>query len=297
LRKFGDELFVVNRTSNNVTILNATTFALVEQLATGAATNPQDVAVHGSKLYVPALSGKGVLVLTRGSTTVTEIDLSADDPDGKPNCESVYLVDTMLFVACGLLDDADPFLSPRGPGRVYVIDTATDTRTATVTLTSKNPLGLFERSPVGSSLGGDLVIPTVDFGANNAGCIERISTGATPAANGCVVTNAALGGFANRVDFQTAETGEVMLWLAVSEAFPNASLRGYDLAASSLWDPITPMTQVITDVIGCPGGRVVVADQKMDAAGIRVLENTVEKTTTPLNIGLAPKSAHGLVCY
>src|SRR5438477_11860075 len=46
LRTVGDELFVVNRSDgNNVTILDATSFALKEQLATGAGSNPQDVAV------------------------------------------------------------------------------------------------------------------------------------------------------------------------------------------------------------------------------------------------------------
>src|SRR5690349_8386996 len=54
VRHFGSELFVVNRADgNNVTILDARTFALVEQLSTGAGSNPQDVAVRGNQLFVP----------------------------------------------------------------------------------------------------------------------------------------------------------------------------------------------------------------------------------------------------
>ena len=38
----------------------------------------------------------GVPVLTRNSTETHIIDLSADDPDGKPNCNSVFVVGTDL---------------------------------------------------------------------------------------------------------------------------------------------------------------------------------------------------------
>ena len=53
LRKFGNELFVINRSDNNITILKASDFSLVEQIATGDNSNPQDVAVVGDKLFVP----------------------------------------------------------------------------------------------------------------------------------------------------------------------------------------------------------------------------------------------------
>ena len=115
LRKKGDELFVVNRASgNNVTILKASDFSLVEQLGTGPSTNPQDVVALGNKLFVATLGNKGGVILTRGSTQVTEIDLSADDPDGKPNCNSVILAGNKLLFSCGLLDDTNMFLPPRG---------------------------------------------------------------------------------------------------------------------------------------------------------------------------------------
>ena len=94
LRQFGNELYVVNRSDgNNVTILDATTFAVLDQIATGAGSNPQDVAVVGDKLYIPVLGGPGVLVVTRSTNAMSMIDLSADDPgDGLPDCNSVYAV-------------------------------------------------------------------------------------------------------------------------------------------------------------------------------------------------------------
>jgi hypothetical protein len=160
LRKFGDELFVINRSDNNVTILSASDFSLVEQIGTGAGSNPQDVALKGNKLYVPVFGGAGVAVLTRGSTTVATIDLSANDPDGKPNCISGAIVGNDLYVVCELLDAS---FKARGPGKVFVIDTTTDTvQTAkTVTLTYKNPFGFLETIPSSLPMGGDLVIQTI----------------------------------------------------------------------------------------------------------------------------------------
>src|SRR5262249_27213317 len=156
---------------------------------------PQDVAVVGNKLYVPVFGGSGVAVLTRGSTTVATIDLSADDPDGKPNCISAVAVGSDLYVVCELLDTNN---KARGPGKVYVIDTSSDTvQTAkTMTLTYKNPFGLLERIPDGAPMAGDLVIPTVgDYPfMTTVGCVERISPGASPTAAGCLPTDADLSG-------------------------------------------------------------------------------------------------------
>ncbi|MBX3155812.1 MAG: hypothetical protein KF773_07425 [Deltaproteobacteria bacterium] len=296
VRHFGDELFVVNRASgNNVTILNASTFALVEQLATGAGSNPQDVAVVGGKLYVPGFGTAGVVVVPRGGGAPTTIDLSALDPDGKPDCVSAFAVGTNVFVACELLDET---FTPRGPGKIVVIDTATDTvKGAPLTLTNVNPFGVFERMP--EDQGGDLVIPTVSF-ADGSGCIERVTTGATPTAPGCLVQNQALGGFAARTAFQDVG-GMPVMWV-VSSSFgangPVGALRAFDLTTKMLVSgTVTPATQLIVDVVGCPDGSVVVSDQTMAANGLRVYNGTTEKTTAPLAIGLAPNSNHGLVCY
>lgn len=297
LRKTGDELFVINRAAgNNVTILDATTFALREQLATGAGTNPQDVAVVGDKLYVPAGGTAGVVVLTRGATATTTIDLSSLDPDGKPDCVSAYSVGSDVYVVCGMLDGT---FTARGPGKVVVIDAATDTIKTMLTLTHANPFGALEQVP--AAAGGGLVIPTVTFGSFATGCVERITTGATPAAAGCVVTNAELAGYAGRIDFQ--QLGETtMMWMVVANgsfgADERSRLFGYDLGTTTLWpDAITPEAQVLVDVAACPDGGVIVADKTSAANGLRVYAGGIEQTDAPLAIGLAPGSTRGLVCY
>lgn len=298
LRVKGDELFVINRASgNNVTILKASDYSLVEQLGTGAGTNPQDVVAIGNKLFVATLGNKGGVILTRGSTQVTEIDLSADDPDGKPNCSSVFYANSKLFFACGLLDDTDMFLPPRGPGKVYVVNPSTGAVEGSLTLATKNPIALFEQIPLGAPKGGDLLLSTIDFGTG-MGCVERVVTTGAPASAGCVVDNSALGGFAfaSRVAFQGNHAR-----VAVSD-YPKGNVRDYDLQAAALdTAAMTSMAQVIADVAICPGGEMVVADNppppSTAPSGVRIYMDAAETTTAPLAIGLKPASSHGLVCY
>jgi hypothetical protein len=298
VRKIGDELYIVNRADgNNVTILDADTFTLKVQISTGAGSNPQDVAVAARKLFVPAFDTAGVVVLSLdGVEGPTTIDLSALDPDGKPNCVSAYAVGDEVYVACELLDAT---FTPRGPGKIVVLDAVTHAVKTMFELANANPFGVFEQAPDGL-LGGDLVIPTVPvFGDTSSGCIERVQTGATPKANGCVVTNMQIEGYAARVDFQPAGVTP-MMWMVSSsyDTGPRGRLWGYDLALSELWSvPISPVTQTLVDLVACPNGMLVVADQTMAANGLRIYESTMERTTAVLPIGLKPGSSHGLACY
>jgi hypothetical protein len=308
LRHVGTELLIVNRNENNVTILDDQTLELKAQISTGVGSNPQDVAVLGDKLYVATFNGKGLTVLTRGSTATAVIDLSIDDPDGEPNCNSVFLVGSRLFVAC---ERFDPMFALRGPGKVYIVDTATDTLRPelTVTLDHENPIGLFEQIPEGAPNAGDLLISTVGGFpvVLSAGCIERVVTGGTPAAGGCVLDNTMLGGFSTRIAF-TVQGGVAMMWATIQllrepapgePPAPLGDLRGFDLGARALRDSaINPSTQVIADVAFCPSGETIVADaNRRGPTGLRVYQGTTELTTAPLPIGLGFFSSHGLVCY
>jgi hypothetical protein len=298
LRHQGNELLVVNRASgNNVTILKNSDYSLVQQIGTGAGSNPQDVVAIGDKLFVATLGNKGGVIVSRNSTAITEIDLSADDPDGKPNCNSVFLANNKLFFSCGLLDDTNMNLPPRGPGKVYVVNPTTGVVDQTITLTTKNPIALLEEIPAGAAHGGDLLLPTIDFGTG-MGCVERVATAGTPASAGCVVDNSALGGFAfaGRIAFDGPHAR-----IAVSD-YPKGNVRDYDLTAGVLGTAaMTSMAQTIVDVAVCPGGEMVVADNPAPpstaANGLRVYTGATEKTTAPIAIGLKPASSHGLACY
>lgn len=300
LRHLGNKLVIVNRTDNNVTVLDDQTLALVGQFSTGDGSDPQDAAIVGNTIYAPVLIGKGVVAIDMTTEQATTIDLSADDADGSPDCASIYAVGTKLYVACGLLDATMQY-APRGPGKVYVIDSATNTKVAgaTVTLTTKNPITLFERAPETSPLGGKLVIGTVDF-TSGAGCTEVVPVDGTTTTATCLVDNTLLAGyFPSRYDFH-GDDSAMVLWMATNAADFSGKgfLTGYDFATHALFpNPVTPAAQSVNDVVVCPGDHYVYADHAMDAAGVRVRGPNSEATTTPLDVGLAPKSSHGLVCF
>lgn len=301
VRQYGNELFVINRSvGNNITILNAKTLELIDQISTGGGTNPQDVAVVGNKLYVPVYGGRGVAVIDRTTSTKTEIDLATPlgDTDTFPDCVSAYAVGTKVFVACGLLTN---FSSMRDP-KIAVIDTTTDTYVTSATLPYKNPFGLFQRTPVTSTFTGDLLIPLVDFGVFgdpnmppmlNTRCVARVSTGATLAV-GCAIQNADLGGYPTNMS--VSQDGKT-LYLSVAESFTVGKLRSLNLDTGAVnATAISPSTQTIIDVAACPNGDVAVTDSTTNMSGIRVYRGATERTTAALSIGMTPV-ATGLVCY
>jgi hypothetical protein len=302
IRKYGDEIFVINRFGgDNVTIISAETLALVDQISTGADSNPQDVAVVGDKLYVPALGTAGVLVIDRANSNATStIDLAdLDANDDLPDCISAYTVGTRVFVACGLLDGFAAVV----PGRVAVIDSATDTSTTDIALPAINPFGWFAPSPSAGPLGGDLLIAHApSFEDFSSGCLARVSTGNTPAAT-CAITNSELGGYANRV---AASSEGSLLWIVVDGDaevgpgfMPYGRLRGYDIAGDFLWDGgVSPESQLIVDLAVCQDNQVVVADRPMTGpTGLRVYDSTTEVTTAPLDIGMPPAFGNAITCF
>jgi hypothetical protein len=293
LRHYGSELFVVNRLpDHSIAILDDQTLALKEQLNLGDDSNPQDVAVLGNKLYVATRGTKGVTVLTRGAAVTSEIDLSADDPDQLPDCNSIYAVDNKLYVSCGLLDGSSPVRA----GKVYVVDPATSTVVSdrTVTLLHKNPYGLFERIPEGAPHAGDLVIATVEDFAT-PGCVERFTPGAAAATSSCMVTGADLAGYPTRIAFDAAAS---VMFLAVTTTSPDGDLRAFDMPTESLWaGALNAAAEAIGDLVVCPDSSVVVADKADAGNGVRVYVGAAERTTAALPIGLGTFSTHGLVCY
>jgi hypothetical protein len=222
------------------------------------------------------------------------IDLSDLDPDdGIPNCSSLTIAGGRLYVTCQILDDEDAFLTPRGAGKLAVVDLADDSLVTTIDMQHANPLGFVYPS---DALGGDLVVATVpSFADLSEGCVERISVSDTPTIS-CLVTNEELGGYASSV----AETDDGELVFAVTEAFddtdfgPIGFVITYDTAAGSLSSsPMTPTAQRPFDVAVCPTGHIALADA---GGGIRIYEGGDELTTEPLDIGLPPV-ARGLTCY
>jgi DNA-binding beta-propeller fold protein YncE len=297
IRHIGTNLYVINRSvGENVTVLDANTLAVVGQYSTGAGSNPQDVAVVGNKLYVPANGTAGVVVLDNGTVSKTiALDTAVGDPDGKPDCNAAYAVGADVYVTCDLLDAS---FSPRGPGKLVVIDSATDTVRTTIALPDKNPQGPLIKTPQSSAFGGDLLVSLVPaFDTYTSGCIARITPGMTPTATCATgLNNSDLAGFANGISIGDA----MYVTVVVDQNFStvSAQLRKVDLATGMLASaPISGSSEQITDVATCPDGSIVTADATMNAAGVRVFKTGSERTTSAIPIGLPPIFSGGIVCY
>ena len=304
VRDFGDIVVIVNRLGfDNVTVLNKAGFTLVEQVTTGAGSNPQDVARANGNLYVATTNGAGVSVIDESDLAggvVSTIDLSANDPDGNPDCASVVSVGNRLFVSCQLLDGT---FQPRGPGIVAVIDPSNNTVVDTLTLTFGNPFSFLQPTDSAGPFGGDILIATVpSFGDYTNGCIERISTGATPAVGSCLVANATLSGYVSslaEVDGSLATTvttcngGDCFGTPPTSQIL---TVAGDGTPSGAGW---LPADSVPSSVASCPTGQALVADNNFAATpGIRVYDSAgVEITSAPLDIGLPPAFFNGIICF
>lgn len=297
LRRIGHTLYIINRDVNNVTMVDARTLELLDQVQIGDNSNPQDVAVVGDKLYVPALGTAGVVVVTPGGGAPTTINLNPalGNDDGKPDCVSAYAIGNDVYVACGLLAN----FNPTGNGKIAVIDAATDTVRTTIDMPVKNPQSLFVRSPLTSDFAGDLFIPTFeltpDFALTTNGCVVRVTPGQSPSAS-CAIQNADINGAAMHID--VLDGPAPLLALAVTSDFADGRLLVFDLQTMQLWNqPISAPTQVISDVAACPNGKIIAADETGDG-GLRVLTpSDGELTTSALPFGLPPGFGNDLVCY
>jgi hypothetical protein len=295
LRTFNGMLYVINRNDgDNITIIDASTLAYVNQIATGTSSNPQDVAVVGDKLYVPALGTAGVVVLSQSAGTMTStIDLNAatGETDGKPDCVSAFAVGTDVYVACDIYNETT--FVPEGNGKLVVIDSTTDTVRTTVTMPVENPQGELTQLP-----DMDLMISAeaLDNGSDEAkGCVVRVTPGTTPAAV-CQIENTDLNGIVNHMSLKPAPSP--VLWISVEAFdFSGASLSTWDVLHATVANSISPASETITDVAACPDGNVIAADQNMTANGFRIFNGTSEVTTAALPFGLPPGDGNGMVCY
>jgi len=290
VRRVGDELFVVNRFGgDNVTILDAATLALVDQLGTGAGSNPQDVAVVGQKLYIPAYGGSGVVVIDRDRPdSPGSVDLaSLDAADGAPNCQSAYAVGTRVFVTCQVLDGFNVV----GPGKVAVIDTSDDSVETTIDLATVNPNGFLQ------AIGDDLYVAGVNFTDASDGCLARITTGSTPTSS-CVVGNADLAGYVNHLAVVRDQVFAAINWYDDTFA-AHGKLVAIDLAAGTIGDSLLAEGAVPRDLAGC-GEYLFVSDKAVGVDGVRVFHveaaSLTEETSAPLQIGLPPGIGDGIAC-
>jgi YVTN family beta-propeller protein len=282
IRAEGDKIFIVNRTSANVTVIDKATFTVERQFSTGANSNPQDIAVSGTTAYVATLGTGSLQVWDLASTDTTPkttIDLSSYDEDGVPDASSVAIHGNRAYVTLELLAG----FIPSGVGKVVVIDTTSNAIVTDFDLTFADPVGFMV--PSGDNL---LVATSADFGGVD-GCVETIET-STPGLGDCLVRNSDVTGIIGGI----AVSGSTTYVTVSAPDFLSAALRS--VTGGTVSAALTPAAQSPGEVAVAPGGLVVYSDGT--AAGIRVYNptNHTEVTTAALDIGLAPAFADGIVC-
>ena len=281
LRVHGDRLVILDRFGgDSVTVLNRD-LSLVGQVSTGPGSNPQDSAIIGTTLYVAAFDATGVLVFDLedlGAGIQATLDLaSLDAVDGQPDCNSIIAVGERLYVSCQLLDRAT--FAPRGNGKVAVLNTSNDSLETVFDLTASNPSAQFVQTD-----SGDLIFSTapgaIFGGSNDAGCVERISTGATPALEECLTSNVEL----NAYPRQVLPHGDAIMFVNV-EGFTAADIREVSGGVVSTVS-LPGLGTNIGNITECPTGHLVVDDNTTDARGVRVYdESGAAVNATPLDVG------------
>jgi DNA-binding beta-propeller fold protein YncE len=302
IRRFGDRIYVVSRYGTNaISVFDARTARFLEQYGTGAGSNPLDIAVLGDYIYAAIGAAGGLVKVKLGTGELTSIDVSSavGDPDGNPDCVSVYAVDTRVYVACGVYDE---FYTPRSNGKLAIVDTADGDSVTSITLPSTNPQSFIIQTPASSIFGGDLLVPlTPSYSDYTTGCTARVSTGASPTASCAAgLTNMDVGGLVAHSEVSTDGKLLMMAITTIDASFmnPTGTLKVFDLEEGTLWPALSPTDQLIVDAAPCPDGSIVTLDRKKDVAGIRVYgKDTKERTSEPLSFGLTPLFGNNTLCY
>jgi len=288
LRGLGGKLYIVNRSANNITVVDPASWTVERQFSTGANSDPQDLALAGTKAYVPLYNTGSLHVwdLAKSDTApATTIDLSSYDPDGAPEANSVVVAGGRAYVTLDLLDTA-MLPKPRGRGKIVVIDTTTDKIVTDFDLNYTNPYDFMV------ARGDTLVVATLADFSGVDGCLEQVVTGASPHAASCLVKNSDLMGTISAIAVGTTDT-----YLAVSAAdFSSGQLRRVGSDGLLKPDTMNPAGEYPTDVAFAPTGHVIYSDSS--AGGLRVFDlgRNQEITTAALDIGLSPATANAIVC-
>ena len=284
VRFTGGYFAIINRYGDApIVLLHPASLQVVYMLSTGAGTKPQDIAIAGNKAFVPTLGTAGVEVFDLGSSTPRTIDLSSFDVDGKPDCESAYVADGRVIVACALLDAT---FKPRGPGKIAVIDPAGESVSSSFDLPAADPIGFLE--PAGT----ELVIETVpNFSDLTMGCIARVKTAGTPSANGCLVGNATLGGYASAMAIDA--TGTTLY--ATSSTGALLSI-GYPGGGVTTMQP--PTGFLFIAVAACSTGdlALTMVPKSTGDGGFQLLHAGALVYPAPKSMGIAPQNANALAC-
>lgn len=282
--------WVVNRGgADNLQALDpAAGFDTVRQFSLGLGRNLQDIAFRSDgTAYVSCYDTTELLRVDPATGQILQVISTAAfaDADGLPETSWLHLRGDRLFVTCQRLD-RDNWYAPVGDSYLLVLDTATSAwldcdpgrpGVQGIRLAASNPY-----APVQAADDRLLVACTGTFGLQDGGVdvIDPVSL----ASLGLEMTEATLGG--DLVD--VAATGAAR-HVIVADAGWVTRVKRYTPGGA----PVTVLTGQgydHADIAGDGGFQLFVADRRLSAPGVRVVDavSGAELTGSPIATGLPP---------
>ncbi|HJZ84990.1 MAG TPA: hypothetical protein VKN99_07440 [Polyangia bacterium] len=301
LKAVGDRLFVINEfgatdADNVAAFAMAGLRAMGMQTSTGRGSDPQDLVVGpDGKLYLAELEGPGIAVVNPEVTSmIGEISLSSLDPDGKPNLVAIYRKGNLLYAFCALWDDTQQLKPPRGPGKIAIVDLATQAMVGSIDMMAQNPAGWVHEEPGTPNV---LVAAVEDYSGQKGG-IERVDLQAR-VSRGLMVTAQALGG-RYVSDFLVTASGDGFL----SAVDPASTEGASNLHSFTLGGQVSPpvLSGHAAGLALDPLNRLWVVDRGYGASaatqsGLRVVDLATrrELSAQPIHTSLPPRFWGGIV--
>lgn len=191
LRAFAQTIYAVNPQQNNVAIIDLSSNDLSGRLETGLGTNPRDIAVVGSRAYIPLMDSAELQIWNLGdSSPQPGVPLSNFEGDGNPDAASVVVAGGAVYVSFAYLDASG---NPVARGAVFSMSSPAEQFERLADLSAGTPVARLV------AMDDSAMVSTSQFGAPELGCgIDVIDRGEFTSS--CLATNMELGGVVTAIE-------------------------------------------------------------------------------------------------
>ncbi len=300
VRSFGNLLYVVNRLgADNIQVVDPGTFEVLHQFSVGRSTNPQDIFVLSpTKAYVTLYQPEDnesddldvddlILINPQTGALLKRIDLTpftADDGERFARAASMVAVGTRLFVAVQDLR-GNLALMPNQPGKIVVIDTATDAIVDSLVLQGRDPIAMAYSPATGFVYVGDADF--FNLGSPYGG-VEVVDA-ETVETHGIVIDDADLGGAPGDIDV-SFEKGFVTVGVGDQAAADySTKVVSFDLNTLARSEVYASETY-IQDLAVAPDGTLWIGDRDPHVNGVLVFDGSGNQIDGPVSMGPSPSS-------
>ncbi|MEO7424119.1 MAG: hypothetical protein ABI036_02965 [Fibrobacteria bacterium] len=285
----GDDIYVINRLGrDNLQVVDRHNLRTVLQFAFDALSNPYDVELKDSLLYVSFLGTDKIGVYDQYTgTSKGSIDLSAfaDTSDKLPETSSLLFIDGDLYAITANLDTKNGWVPLTA--HLLKIDVATRQVTRSLELPYGNPAGMSY-----DSASGKLYIPCrglysdETYAVETDGGIVGIDLASFTVAD-TLATELALGGNVNATQLYR---GQLFMDLGTDAAEKIVAISLKDGKARNIVE-LGPYA--VGDIaIDAPTASLFIADRSFGAASLRIFDadTFTERPESKVDLGMPPSS-------